>query len=325
MRADRLLLIMSLLQTRGQLTSRELATLLEVSERTVHRDMEALSIAGIPVYAERGTKGGWALPDGYRNKMTGMTTDEIRSLIFLHSSSLVKDLGLHNQVQTAFRKLLSALPLTAQREAEIVRERIHIDGAGWHSSADSHMPYLSIAQEAIWAQRKLKIAYRSWDSGADTERLVCPLGLVAKQSVWYMIAQTEEEIRTYRITRLKEASILEETFSRPGDFDLAAYWEQSTERFKSNLPRYPASVRVKSARWDRFKRERYVTVLSLQAIDEKEWVVAEVEFNTLESACEILLSYGRHAQALSPEQLRLAVHEEGTAVISLYEASRKSN
>ncbi|MCD9022191.1 helix-turn-helix transcriptional regulator [Cohnella silvisoli] len=318
MRADRLLMIMSLLQTHGQLSSRELAVQLEVSERTIHRDMEALSVAGIPVYAERGPKGGWALSEGYRNQMTGMTTDEIRSLLLLHSSSVVRDLGLQDQVQTAFRKLFSALPLTVQRETETVRELIHVDGAGWHSSIHSEMPCLPIVQEAIWAQRKLKIVYRSWDSVSETERFVCPLGLVAKQSIWYLIAQTEEEIRTYRISRLKNASMLEETFSRPGGFDLAAYWEQSTKNFKSNLPRFPASVKVASARWSRFSQERYVTVLTSEKVDDEGWVKADVEFNTLESACEIILGYGRHVQALSPALLCHSVYEESKAVVSLY-------
>ncbi len=171
MRADRLLVILALLQTHGQLSSRQLAALLEVSERTVHRDMEALGMAGIPVYAERGSKGGWALSEGYRSHITGMTTDEIRSLLLIHSSSVVRDLGLHDQVQTAFRKLLSALPSTVQRDAEYVRERIHVDGAGWHSSVPSRNSHLQAVQEAVWEQRKLRIVYRGWDADSETERL----------------------------------------------------------------------------------------------------------------------------------------------------------
>ncbi len=135
-----------------------------------------------------------------------------------------------------------------------------------------------------------------------------------------MVAQTDEEIRTYRISRLLGASMVEDTFTRPDNFDLAAYWEQSTERFKSNLPRYPARVRVSSTRWNKFSTERYVTVLNSTAENnDSEWTDAEVEFNTLESACDIILGYGRHAQALSPEQLRLTVYAESKAIVSLYE------
>lgn len=319
MRADRLLMIMSLLQTHGQMSSRELAGQLEVSERTVHRDMEALSIAGIPVYAERGSKGGWMLSEGYRSRITGMTTTEIRSLLLLQSSSIVKDLGLNGDLSTAFLKLLSALPATVRTDAEYVRERIHVDGAGWHAAEPIRNSHLQDVQEAIWGQQRLRITYRGWDSDTDAERIVLPLGLVAKQSIWYMIAQTEEEIRTYRISRLKDVERLEATFVRPEAFDLAAYWERSVERFKINLPRYPAQVRIASVRWSQFLRERYVKVISSAAVEDTDWTEATVEFQTLETACEILLGLGRYAQALSPEELRETVYEESKAIVSLYE------
>jgi predicted DNA-binding transcriptional regulator YafY len=327
MRADRLLMILSLIQTHGQMSSRDLAAQLEVSERTIHRDMEALGIAGIPVYAVRGSKGGWALSEGYRSQLTGITTDEISSLLLLHSSSVVRDLGLNGHVQTAFRKLLSALPSAVQRDAEYVRQRIHLDGAGWHSDSQSRVSYLSTVQEAVWGQRKLSITYRRWDSDSDTQRIVSPLGLVAKRSTWYMISlnesdEEEGEIRTYRISRLKGATMLEETFARPVDFNLASYWELSTERFKSNLPHYPAQVRIASAWWSKFTQQRYVNVQNHKEIEDGRWVEADVEFNTFESALEILLGCGRHAQALSPDELRHGIHEESKAIVSLYEAKK---
>lgn len=319
MRADRLLIIMSLLQAHGQLSSRELANRLEVSERTIHRDMEALSTAGIPVYAERGTKGGWMLSEGYRSRITGITAEEIRSLLLLQSSSVVKDLGLNGHLGTAFLKLLSALPATVRTDAEYVRERIHVDGAGWHSAEPFRSTHLQAVQEAVWEQRQLRIAYRGWDSETDTERTVHPLGLVAKQSIWYMIARADDEIRTFRISRLKGVSALEDSFVRPDAFDLSAYWEQSMERFKSTLPRYPARVRIASARWNKFAHERYVKVLSSSDDEGTAWVEASVEFQTLESAREILLGLGRNAQALAPEELRRTVYEECQAMVSVYE------
>lgn len=335
MRADRLLIILSLLQAHGQLSSRALAVQLEVSERTIHRDMEALSIAGIPVYAERGSRGGWALSEGYRSQLTGMTIDEIRGLLLLHSSSVVRDLGLSNQVQSAFSKLLSALPSAVQKDAVYVRQRIHVDGAGWHrSAAQSSGSYLPVVQEAVWEERKLRIKYRGWDSEIDKTRIICPLGLVAKQSIWYLVAQAEDSesmestesmesslsIRTYRISRLLEATMLEDGFVRPSEFDLSEYWEQSTAQFKSNLPRYPARVRIASASWSKFAQERYVTVpTNRDLIDHEGRIEADIEFNTLESAVEILLSYGRHAQAISPQELRLAIYTESQTITSLYE------
>jgi predicted DNA-binding transcriptional regulator YafY len=319
LRADRLLMVLSLLQTHGRIASRELAKQLEVSERTVHRDMEALSIAGIPVYAERGSRGGWTLSEGYRNQMTGMTTDEIRSLLLLHSSSVVRDLGLQEQVQTAFRKLLTALPSSKQQDAEYARQRIHVDGAGWHSSPHSDTALLPIVQQAVWEQQKLHITYSGWDSDSDKASIVCPLGIVAKMRVWYMVAQTEEGIRTYRISRLKEAVNLNDPFTRPDPFDLAAYWGQSTAAFKSNLPTYAAQIRIASTMWSKFTRERYVYIHNNMSVNEGAWMEASVDFQTIESAVGILLSYGRCAKALAPEQLCQAVVEEIHAMIPYYE------
>ncbi|XID91202.1 helix-turn-helix transcriptional regulator [Paenibacillaceae bacterium WGS1546] len=329
MRADRLLTILSLLQTRGRMSTRELAERLEVSARTVHRDMEALSAAGIPVYAERGSRGGWALSEGYRTRMTGMTTEEIRSLLLLHSSSIVRDLGLQGPSESALLKLLAALPAAARRDAEYVRERIHVDGAGWRDASPARNAHLHAAQEAAWEQRLLRIAYRGWDAARATARTVKPLGLVAKQGVWYLVAETgdpakpsgedADSIRTFRISRFEEARVLDETFERPADFRLETYWERSTERFLSTLPRYPARVRVASEHWDRFRRERYVKTENESASDDGVWTEADAEFETLDSACEILLKFGRHAQALMPDELRRSLREESRAMAALYE------
>lgn len=321
MRADRLLALLSLLQSRGRLTSKQLADELEISERTVHRDMEALAAAGIPVYAERGAGGGWQLSEGYRNRITGMTVDEIRSLLLLHSSSVVADLGLNEPSGTALRKLLSALPEPVRRDAQYVRERIHIDGAGWRS-APSRSTHLQTVQEAVWEQRKLRIRYRRREADEATERIIRPLGLVAKTSVWYVVAMEdmaeEDPFRTFRLSRLYGADMLDETFVRPESFDLAAHWEQSMERFKSNLPRYPAKVRVTLARWEAFSGERYVKTVSSEEIQENETMEAVVEFNTLESARDIVMKYGRDAEALAPDELRDAVRTECLAAAALY-------
>ncbi len=326
MRADRLLMILSLLQTHGLRSSRELAMQLEVSDRTIHRDMEALSVAGIPVYAERGAKGGWALSEGYRNQLTGMTIDEIRSLVLLHSSSVVRDLGMQEHMKSAFRKLLTALPSAAQKDAEFTRQRIHVDGAAWHPSkpSSSNVSLLSIVQQAVWEQEELQITYSGWDTDSDKLSIVRPLGLVAKMSVWYMVAMTEDEIRTYRISRLKGATKTGKGFDRPEQFDLSAYWEESNVVFKSNLPTYPTHVNIASAMWSKFTQERYMSVQSSSIISEDgvegegEWVTAHVDFQTIENATRILLSYGRNAHALAPDQLRQAVYEESRAVVLYY-------
>lgn len=317
MRADRLLNLLLLLQNRGKMSSRQLAELLEVSERTIVRDIEALSAAGIPVYAERGSRGGWVLADSYRTNLTGMRPEEIVSLLLANHNELLKDLGIQGDFQAAYQKLLAAAPAPIRQDAELIRERLHIDGAGWHASEEA-FPWLSAVQEAVWAQRKLRIRYRK-EEGI-TERIIHPLGLVAKRNVWYVAAEQEPdgELRTFRISRLEEASLLDETFMRPEGFDLAAYWEQSTTRFKSELPRYVARVRTTEAGLDRLRKERFIKVLQVENSDNQGQILAEVDLQTLDWACGVILRIGRDAEVLEPQELRERMISEAQAILASY-------
>src|SRR5579871_117459 len=182
MRADRLLSIMLLLQVHRRMTASELARRLEVSERTIHRDMEALSAAGIPVTAQRGAGGGWLLLEGYRTNLTGLTNAEIQALFLTTPARLLADLGLGRASDAASIKLLAALPAVSRRGAEYARQRIHVDIAGW-GQAEGSIPFLAALQDAIWQEYRVGIAYRRAD-GAAVERVVDPLGLVAKGSIW---------------------------------------------------------------------------------------------------------------------------------------------
>lgn len=315
MRADRLISILLLLQNNGRMKTRELADILEVSERTIHRDMEALSAAGIPIYAERGVSGGWRLAEGYRTNLTGMKSEEVQSLLLAHSSNLLHDLGLADVFKDAFQKLLAALPSRHDRDAEMVRQRIHIDGAGWHQRSEE-LPYLSLVQEAVWHEQKLQISYQR--EQGEVLRIVEPLGLVAKGSIWYLIAQIEGELRTYRVSRITNASLLEESFQRPSNFDLAAYWEESTRQFTANLPQYPARIRFSEAIMSRLAKHPYVKLLEIRKT-KSEWAEAEVEFHTLESACDILLGCGATVEVLEPVELRDALLAQAQAIVSIYQ------
>lgn len=314
MRADRLISIVLLLQNYGRMTTREFADKLEVSERTIHRDMEALSAAGIPVYAERGSSGGWSLSEGYRTNLTGMKSEEMQSLLLAHSSTLISDLGLGSVFDDAFQKLLAAFPARLRQDAERVRQRIHVDGAGWHQSGEL-LPDLPTVQEAVWQEKKLYMKYRRVKESV--ERIVDPLGLVAKGSLWYLVAAAEGGIRTYRISRIENARILEEPFERPESFDLAIYWEQSMTQFKMNLPQYPAKVKFNKLVLPRAANQRYLKIIDTSPAEEG-WVNADVEFETLDSACEILLSYGQLAEAVEPAELREGVLALAEAIVSVY-------
>lgn len=314
MRADRLISILLLLQNYGRLTTKELADRLEVSERTIHRDMEALSIAGIPVFAERGANGGWALSEGYRTQLTGMKTEEMQSLLLAHSSSLLRDLGLGSVFEDAFQKLLASFPVRLREDAELVRRRIHVDGAGWHPS-DESLAALPTVQEAVWQEKKLYFEYQREEDAV--ERTVEPLGLVAKSSIWYLVAAVEGELRTYRVSRMKRARMLEEFFERPDSFDLAAWWEQSTRQFRERLPQYPTRLRLSAQALSRASRQRYMKLLHTGP-EVNGWIEAEVEFHTLDSACEILLAYGPLVKVLEPAELRDSLLSQAQGIVLLY-------
>jgi predicted DNA-binding transcriptional regulator YafY len=278
MRADRLLSILLLLQVHHNLTARELAQRLEVSERTILRDMDALSAAGIPVVA---------------------------------------DLGLDQAAEAGLIKLLAALPSMARPGAEHARQRIHVDTGGWRQSEDE-VALLPALQEAIWQERRLRLTYERGD-GTTVDRLVEPLGLVAKGSLWYLIAAVDGDIRTYRASRIRSAAATEERFSRPPDFDLAAYWEQSSAQFKANLPRYPAALRIDPAIVARVRTEgRFARVEREAPPDAEGWIRLDMLFEGRHHACEYALSFGAQVEVLEPRELRELVARAAAEIVALY-------
>ena len=328
MRADRILAILLFLQTNGKATVRELAERLEVSERTIQRDMEALCVSGIPLSAERGANGGWTLPEGYRTKLTGLTSDEIQALLVLQTSSIVRELAMEGAGSSALSKLLSALPVATRTEAEWIRQRLHIDVQGWHEPR-SYSPYLPVVQQAVWEGCKLRLRYDSAAEGKrETDQIVCPWGLVAKLNTWYFVASPEdleapesssgeEALRTYRVSRILDAELLDERFEVPDGFDLARWWERSTARFKESLPWYPSVVRIRTEAWKRFAGERYVRIRR-HSMGEDGWVEAEADFHTLNSAHDLLLGYGSSALAVRPEELSEAIRRTVAGLSRMY-------
>src|SRR5512133_650698 len=196
MRADRLFSIVLLLQANRRMTAGELAARLEVSERTVLRDMDALSAAGIPVIADRGASGGWRLVDGYQTKLTGLTPAEIQSLFFARPERLMSDLGLKQEAATAMLKLEAALPERSRRDADFARSRLHVDPRGWRDPGES-IGALPVILAALWQDRRVRFTYHR-QLCEPGERTVDPLGLVAKGSTWYLVALSDGEPRTYR-------------------------------------------------------------------------------------------------------------------------------
>lgn len=323
MRADRLLSIILLLQVHRRLTAGDLARRLEVSPRTIHRDMDALGAAGVPVVAERGTGGGWRLLEAYRTNLTGMNEAEVQSLFLTRPARLFADLGLGQAADAALLKLLAALPARQRQNAEDMRQRIYIDAAGWRQSEEA-VPLLPVLQEAIWQERRVRLTYRRGDGGV-VDRTVDPLGLVAKGSLWYLIAAVEGEPRTYRVSRVRGVELLDEPCVRPPGFDLAAFWAQSTASFVERLPRYPATLRVAPAILARVRSgERYTRVEREEPPDGAGWVTLVLAFQQEALACEYVLGFGPLIEVLEPATLRGEVRRAAEGVVALYRAGAGS-
>ena len=241
MRASRLVNLLLLLQSRGGLTAAELARELEVSVRTIHRDVEELSAAGVPIFAERGPLGGIRLVDGYRTRLTGMTADEAEALFLSGLPGPAAQLGLGTVVAAAQLKVMAALPPELRSRASRLVQRFHLDAAGWFQASEP-VPHLGTLAAAVWESRAVRIVYRRGQE--DVERVIAPLGVVLKGGIWYAVASAEGQIRTYRASRVVEATALEETVERPEDFDLAAYWAESTAAYERDAPTIDVDVRI---------------------------------------------------------------------------------
>jgi predicted DNA-binding transcriptional regulator YafY len=318
MRADRLVSIMLLLQTRHRMTAGELAAELEVSERTIYRDMEALSGAGVPVVAERGVNGGWSLVEGYQTRLTGLKASEIQALFVANPARLLADLGLEQASEAALMKLLAALPAMYRQNAEYVQQRIYIDTAGWKRSVED-VSFLPVLQTAVWDERQVQIIYQRGDD-VSVERLVDPLGLVAKGNIWYLVGGVGGELRTFRISRVREVNLLDVPCQRPADFDLAAYWQQSAREFVANLPVYPALLRVTAAGLERMRWWRFARVIEVGQADAAGWSPVTIHFELPEEACEYVAGCGGMVEVLEPDELRAAVIERALGTLHLYQA-----
>jgi predicted DNA-binding transcriptional regulator YafY len=317
MRADRLLSILLLLQAHQRMTARDLAQRLEVSERTILRDMSALGSAGIPVRAERGVGGGWMLLDSYRTTLTGLKEVEIQALFLTRPQRLLADLGLDKAAEVGLLKLLAALPSASRRGAQDISQRIHVDVGGWRR-AEEATPQLPILQEAVWQERRLRMVYQRGDESV-VERVVDPLGLVAKGSVWYLVAGVEGEPRSYRVSRVQQASQLEEPCARPDEFDLVAYWERSTKEFTAALPRYLATLRVEASLLGRLRQgERYTQLEAEEPPDAEGWARVEMRFEEEHNAVEFILGFGDRIEVVAPDDLRTQVIQQADAILALY-------
>jgi predicted DNA-binding transcriptional regulator YafY len=305
MRASRLVQLLLVLQTRGQLTAGELAEVLEVSVRTVHRDVEALSEAGVPIYAERGPHGGIRLVDGYRTRLTGMTGDEAEALFLSGLPGPAAELGLGTVVAAARLKVLAALPPELRTRASRLVERFHLDASGWFQAGEP-VPHLAVLSEAVWETHQVTVDYGRGDK--TVERILEPLGLVLKAGVWYVVAAIDGSIRTYRVGRVSAATMLEARFERPEGFDLAAWWSESSAAYEREADRVDVTIRIRPDRIDWLRRavgDRAVdAAVDLPTQDPVGWRHLLIRLDWPDEVPGQLLAVGPNAEVLDPPEIR---------------------
>jgi predicted DNA-binding transcriptional regulator YafY len=301
MRATRLVSLLLLLQMRGQLTALELAGHFEVSVRTIHRDVESLAAAGVPVEAVRGPAGGYRLAGGYRTKLTGLTADEAEALFVAPAPAA--ELGLGGVLANARLKVLAALPAELQERAGRAGRYFHLDTRRWFRAEDT-VPHLPTIAAATWQGRRLATRYRE---RRVVQRTLDPFGLVLKGGAWYLVARRSVGMRVYRVSRFASVRMREDAFERPEDFDLAEYWEEWSRSFEASVRQVEVKIRasdvVRRLLPEDLRGERGVYV---------------VRFDSLDDAFRELLKFGTDAEVIAPVELRERVAATARDVAAIY-------
>jgi len=321
MRASRLLSILILLQLRGRLTAETLAREFEVSVRTIYRDIDQLSAAGVPVYADRGRSGGFALLDGYRTRLTGLTPAESDALVLAGVGQVADELGIGDDLAAAQLKLLASLPPDAGASAQKVAARFHLDPANWYRRTET-LDGLPDLATAVWSERRIRIRYDSWKEVVTRD--LDPLGLVLKGGLWYLVAAPDGKPRTYRVSSIQQLDLLDTPVQRPRHFDLADYWTKASADFEARILSQRAEVRVSPAGLRILARVSPAAADALAAAhtpsDPPGWLRGEIPIESVRDATLQLLHLGPEVEALSPPELRTAIAEAAAGIAALYAA-----
>jgi predicted DNA-binding transcriptional regulator YafY len=319
MRADRLLSLLMLLQTRGRMTAVSLANELEVSERTIYRDINALSASGVPIYGEPGREGGYSLLDSYRTSLTGLNEGEVRALFMMQIPDALAQLGVGQELKAAMLKLTAALPATHRADEEKVRQRFYLDSTPWESG-ETAVPHLSIIHQAVWQAQKLSIVYRLPFHGIELRHVVEPYGLVAKTSVWHLV-YFRDGFRVQRAADLLTAQIVDEPFQRQPDFDLASFWQGWLAQRVANRSLYAVTVRVAPHLAHLLPYYFGKQAASqMTPSSESAWQTMTLHFESLAAARARLLGFGGAIEVLEPRALRASIHDYARQIAKLYQS-----
>lgn len=321
MRASRLLSLLLLLQTRGRMTARQLADELEVSVRTIYRDVDALSAAGVPLYGDAGHAGGYELLGGYRTRLTGLTRAEAQTLFLSGLPGAAAELGLGTVLAAATLKLRSSLPASLREDADRLRECFYLDAPGWYRQPEE-VPLLSVVASAAWDRQVIQVRYTRWKEPAEVTRRLEPHGLVLKAGTWYVVARCDGTMRTYRVDKIVDAVSCDCGFIPEAGFDLEAHWRSYLAEFHRQLYAGHALIRVSP---DGIQRLRHLlsaavmtTVMADGTADADGWVRARVPVESAGQALADFLRLGADIEILEPAELREQAARTVQAMTVLY-------
>jgi predicted DNA-binding transcriptional regulator YafY len=321
MRASRLLSILILLQLRGRLTAEDLAAEFEVSERTIYRDIDALSMAGVPVYGDRGPGGGFKLLEGYQTKLTGLDAEEAEAMPMMGMASAAAQLGLGAAAHGARNKMLSALPSARQLNADKVAQRVHFDPVEWYRAAEP-LPHLPAIARAVLDQQAIAMRYESWKGVRDWR--VRPLGLVMKAGVWYLVALGGEKAMIFRLSNMSDVEITDQPFDRPLGFNLAAWWQAEQARFEAELLDDVATLRVTALGARRLLETSPLGADAVRAAGPARdgWLELTMPVENSDHGARQILGLGAEVQVVGPADFRNRVRELALGILSLNERSK---
>ncbi|WP_405730971.1 YafY family transcriptional regulator [Streptomyces sp. NBC_00028] len=317
MKSDRLLSILLLLQTCGRVPAPELADRLDVSVRTIYRDIEALSAAGVPVYAERGRHGGIELLAGFRTDVTGLTADESRALFVLAAQGAHAALGLDAALGSALRKVMAALPAPHRPAADVASRRILVDATRWQGGPQAAVD-LGVLQDAVFSDRRLRLRYRHSGEQENRTYTVDPYGLVAKAGVWYLVADRRAKPRLFRADRVRSAAVLADAVRRRPGVELADAWEVLRRQVEERPGGIDVVVRVRRDRLDLFRRMTAGRLTESPEDDGGDWVTARLSYGVVAEARQ-LLAFSDRVEVLSPPEVREELARAAASVTDLYQ------
>jgi len=323
MRADRLLTELMILQAKGKTSAATLAVELEVSQRTIYRDMIALSTSGVPVYAEQGVKGGFCLVDGYRTQLTGLNNEELRALFALNIPSILDGLGMDENLSSAMRKLQASLSMGRSKESGWMHQRFLFDSQPWRIGKKTEVntkSFLSLIQQAVWEDRFICIDMHFYPKGKLFNVKIEPYSLVSKENSWYVVAKRNDNFRIYRLEEMWKVQLLEDQFDRDINFDLSKFWSKWLMNRQRIQGVYPVQILAQAKSWVEIERSlRPFIIGAEQRTLDCEWLVS-LQFTHLSEAMNQLLPLGGAVKILTPEPLRLSHQDYAVQILRRYEA-----